>query len=424
MLRVAVAGAVLLALSITSLSAARDLNRRRAGWDGLSVLVETLADRFGPVEREAGFEAIRPKLARSGLVPSLIFDDAAVWTRRGGDWRAFDLAGYASGGAYRIGIRVEAPPPTVKGQYKSSMKLQRLAAGRFEWTATDDLAIGQARPSDLAGALDNLLHFAERSTEASARAAIAKVLPRASAQFGLLFRLETVSLQPDAQGATSVRVAVRLTPAGIGGFAPRHAAFLEKYAKPVKVSLIIADPAGVTWWTLEAADGLWTVRLRIRDGSLVPLEGLADRNLPGHLRARADVATRIGRFEVGAQRLAADLALTRTPVEKGFSARLLEEPDWRLPFLVETFLDSPLRYPFETPGSEVEWAIRETPDGNFLSRRYRARVRETWILRWLGGKVDGAVGDFRRGAEAEADLYHRACLLALRDDLVAFDGVR
>ncbi len=421
--RVAVAGALLLALSISSLSA-RDLNRRLAGWDGLVDLVAALADRFGPIEREAGLEALRPKLARSGLVPSLIFDDAAAWTTRGGDWRAFDLAGYASSGAYHIGIRAEAPRPTVRGQYKSSVKLQRLAAGRFEWTATDDLAIGQARPSDLAGALDTVLHFAERSTEASARAAIAKILPRASAQFGLLFRLETLSLQPDAQGATSVRLAVRLTPAGISGFAPRHAAFLEKYAKPVKVSLIVADPAGVTWWTLEAADGLWTVRLRIRDGSLVPLEGQADRGLPERLRARADAATRIGRFEVGAQRLAADVTLTRTPGLKGFSARLLEEPDWRLPFLVETFLDSPLRYPFETPGSDVEWAVRETPDGNFLTRRYRARVRETWILRWLGGKVDGAVGDFRRGAELEADLYHRACLLALRDDLVALDTSR
>ncbi len=424
MQRVAVAGALLLALSITSLPAARDLNRLRAGWDGLVVLVEALADRFGPIEREAGFEALRPKLARSGLVPSLIFDDASAWTTREGDWRAFDLAGYASGGVYHIGMRAEAQRPAVRGQYKARVQLQRLAPGRFEWTASDDLAIGQARPSDLAGALDTVLHFAERSTEASARAAIAKVLPRASAQFGLLFRLETLSLQRDAQGATAVRVAVRLTPAGIGGFAPRHAAFLEKYAKPVKVSLVIADPAGVTWWTLEAADGLWTVRLRIRDGSLVPLDGLADRGLPGRLRARADVATRIGRFEVGAERLAADLTLTRTPGEKGFSARLLEEPHWRLPFLVETFLDSPLRYPFETPGSEVEWAVRETPDGNVLIRRYRARVRETWILRWLGGKVDGAVGDFRRGAELEADLYHRACLLALRDDLVALDASR
>ena len=121
---------------------------------------------------------------------------------RDGDWRAFDLAGYASGGGT---TSASAPRPTAfgEGAVQGTVKLQRLAAGRFEWTASDDLAIGQAPPSDLAGALDALLRFAERSTEASARAAIAKVLPRASAQFGLLFRLETVSLRPDAQGATS-----------------------------------------------------------------------------------------------------------------------------------------------------------------------------------------------------------------------------
>ena len=155
-----------------------------------------------------------------------------------------------------------------------------------------------------------------------------------------------------------MRLAVRLTPTGIGGFAPRYAAFLEKYARPMRVSLVVADPEGITWWTLEAADGLWTVRLRVRDGSLVPLEGPADRRLPGRLRATADLSTRIGRFQVGAQRIAADVALTRTPVEKGFSARFLEEPDWQLPFLVETFLDSPLRYPFETPGSDFELTAR------------------------------------------------------------------
>ncbi len=422
--RVAVAASLLLALWTTALPAARNLNELSAAWDGPRTIVEALADRFGPVEREPDFEALRPKLAKSGLVPSLIFDDTTAWTMRGDNWRAFDLVGYTSGGAYRIGRRAEAPPPAVKGQYRGRVRLQRPAAGRFEWTASDELAIGQAQPAELADALDRILRIAEHSTEASARAAIASALPRASAQFGLLLRLETLALQPDAYGAMSVRLAVRLTPAGISGFAPRHAAFLERYAKPVRVSLAVADPEGATWWTLDAADGLWTVRLRVRDGSLVPLEGPADRRLPGRLRATGDLSTRIGRFLVGAERVAADVALERTPAAKGFSVRFLKEPDWRLPFLVETFLDSPLRYPFEVPGSEFDVTVRETPGGNLLVRRYRARVRETWILRWLGGKVDGAVGDFRSGAEREADLYHRACLLALADDLAALDRSR
>jgi hypothetical protein len=326
--------ALLLALWIATLPATGDSAQGPGAWDGPRILVEALADRFGPIEREPDFDALRPKLARAGLVPSLMFDDDTAWTTRGDSWRAFHLAGYASGGRYHIGIRAEAPPPAVKGQYRGRVRLHRPAAGRFEWTATDELSIGQARPSDLANALDIIFRGAERSTEASARAALAKALPRASAQFGLLLRLEELTLQSDAHGATSVRLSVRLTPDGIRGFAPRYAAFLEKHAGPVRVSLVVADPEGATWWTLEAAERLWTIRLRIRDGSLVPLEGPADRRLPERLHATADLSTRIGRFEVGAQRLAADVALTRTSGEKGLAATFLKEPDWRLPFLV------------------------------------------------------------------------------------------
>ena len=124
-------------------------------------------------------------------------------------------------------------------------------------------------------------------------------------------------------------------------------------------------------------------------------------------------------FTIGARRVMADLSLTRTPVEKSISARFLEEPDWRLPFLVETFLDAPLRFPFEAPGSEVEWSVREAPGGTLLTGFYRVRMRETWILRWLGGMVGGAVNEFRQGVERTSDQYQRDCLLALRDDLAA-----
>jgi hypothetical protein len=184
--------------------------------------------------------------------------------------------------------------------------------------------------------------------------------------------------------------------------------------------LSVGDLSGADWWSLEASENLWTLRLRVRDGSLVPLEGPADRRLPPLLRATTDYSTRMGRYKVGASRLVADVALTRTAAEKGFSARLLQEPDWELPFLVESLLRSPLRFPFEGPGSEAGWAARESPGvGTRLVRHYRARVRETWILRWLGGMTSTAVDEFRRGAEAEADRFHRECLLALRDDLAA-----
>ena len=421
MRRVTVSLALLLVPWTACRPAARELAGGQAGASGPRVLVEALANRFGPIEREPGFDALRPKLARAGLVPSRVFDDGTVWRTQGDGWRAVELTGYASEEAYRIGVRNEAPPAGVPGQYRGRVQLRRVDGGRFEWSVSEELAVGQARPSDLARALDALFRGAERSTEASARAAIAESLPRASAKLRLLLRIETLALQPDADGATAVHLAVRLTPAGIRGFAPRYSAFLEKYAGPIRTSVVVADPEGTTWWTLEAADNLWTVRLRLRDGSLVPLDGPADRRIPSRLRATGDYATRMGRFKVGAARVVADVALNRTPGEKGLSARFLEEPDWRLPFLAETLLDDPLRYPFDAPGSEIEWAAREASGGTLLTGLYRARVRETWILRWLGGMMGNAVGEFRRGAEREADQYHRECLLALRDDLAALE---
>ena len=71
----------------------------------------------------------------------------------------------------------------------------------------------------------------------------------------------------------SVQIGVRLTPAGVRASSPRYAAFLEKYAAPIRASLVVADTGGTAWWTLTAADRLWTLRLRLRDGHLVPLDG-------------------------------------------------------------------------------------------------------------------------------------------------------
>jgi hypothetical protein len=381
--------------------------------------VEALADRFGPIDREPAFDALRPRLARAALVPSRVFDDATAWTSRADAWRAVEFEGYRAGSAYRIGVRAHAATPAVPGGYRGRVRLERVAGGRFEWTVDEELAVGGVRPSDLAAAHDAVFRGAEASSEGAARAAIAAALPRASSRLGLLLRLETLDLRRDAHGATAVRLGVRLTPDGISGFAPGYAAFVRKYATPIRMRLVVADTAGVAWWSLEAADNLWTLRLRVRDGDLVPLDGPADRRIPPLLRATADYSTQMGRYKVGASALVAEVALNRTDAEKGFSARFLQEPDWQLPFLVETLIGGPLHFPFEGEGSEAGWAARESPAGTRFVRHYRVRVRETWILRWLGGMTSTAVDEFRRGAEAEADRFHRECLLALRDDLAA-----
>jgi hypothetical protein len=398
--------------------AARPLSEAPAGAAGSTALLDSLAARFGASEREPAFDALRPKLARAAFVPSWVFDDRAAWPAgQTGDWRAVEFAGAPAGTAYRFGLRAEAPEPVAPGQYRGRLRLERLESGRFEWTLREELATGPLRPADLSAALDGLFRGLEHADEATARAEARAAFPRATAALGQLLALDQLAASRDAQGATRLTVALRLAPAGLRASAPRYASFVERYIVPIRSRLVVADATGATWWTLEGERGVWTLRLRVRAGSLVPLEGDAERRLPGELHATLDYATRMGRYGIAARGLEADVALTRTPLEKGFVARFRKEPDWELPFLAETFLGGPLRFPFEWPGSEAGWGAREMPGGTQFFRHFRVRVRETFVLRWLGGMTNRAMSEFRAGAELEAERYYGACLAAARDDL-------
>jgi hypothetical protein len=384
------------------------------------LLLDALAGRFGPVAREPSFDALRPKLAAAALVPSRVFDDATAWTERGGDWRGVQFAGAVERYGYRVGVRASPPEPVLPGDYRGRLQLRRIAGGRYEWQMDEELAVGAVRPADLAGAASALLRQAEQAAGSgpAARTALVAAFPRTVAVLGRLCRLESLLLSSEAEGAARVELTVRLTPDGLAPVAPRYAEFLRRYVTPMKLHAVATDAVGAGWWAVDGAQDVWTLRLRVRDGSLVPLAGPAARGIPSQLRVTADYETKMGLFTVGVHSLAAELDLTRTPAEKGVRARFVQEPGWQLPFLVAPLLHSSLRYPFEAEGSEAGWTAREQPGGRAeLVRSYRARVRESWLLRWLGGLTTGAVDEFRRGAEAEADLYDRECLLALRDDL-------
>ena len=388
------------------------------GATGATALVEALAARFGPTEHESAFETLRPKLARSALVPSRVFDDATSWSERGGNWRSVGFEGSSSAGTYRIGLRDVARTPRAPGEYRGHLRLTRTEDGRYEWAMREELAAGPIRPAELAAALTALVRGAEARDGASARAELRSALPHTTAALARLFRLETLDLAQDAHGATVVRLAVRLVPEALSPEAPRCAAFVERYFAPMRFKMTVGDLSGRAFWTLDAADKLWTLGLRVRAGSLVPLQGPPDRGVPDDLVATIDYSTKMGIFRVGVRRLVASVSLTRSPAEKGFLARFREAPQWQLPFLIKPFLQGSLRYPFEGPGSEAGWSAIEQPSGTLLVREYRARVRESWIVRWLGGLAGTAVVEFRRGAEAEAERFTRECFLALRDDMV------
>jgi hypothetical protein len=400
--------------------AARTLGSGPEGAAAAEELITSLATRFGPIEREPAFEAVRPQLARGALVPSRVFDAEDVWTSREGELRQLEFFGRREGAGYRIGVAPSVPRPRAAGEYRGRLRLRRLEDGRFEWVFAEELAVGPVTPDVLSRTLTALFRGAEGVSGEEARRRAREAFPRAAQAFSRLFRIETLELAPTGGGSTAVHLSLRLVPEGLRDTAPRYAAFLEKNGRPLEARVAVSDASGATWWTFEAADLRWTLRLRLRDGSLVPLEGPTDRRLPATLTVRVDCSSKVGLFTVGVRGLVAEATLVRTPIEKAFVARFREQPDWRFPFLVEPFIRGPLRYPFESDGSELGYAVEGGPgEGASVRRSFRLRVRESWITRWLAGASDLMIRDFRRGAESESDRYSRECLYALRDDILS-----
>ena len=160
-----------------------------------------------------------------------------------------------------------------------------------------------------------------------------------------------------------------------------------------------------------------TAAFRVHHGDLATLEG-PPRPLPDRLRVRMDLSTKSGLFRVGVEDLEAAAALTVTPEERTIALAFQQEPHWLLPLLVHPFLRSSLRRPFQAGGARLAYALHAGEEQTTITREYSLVVKESWIVRWLGGFVGGAVSDFRRSAEAESDRFTSEGLAALRDDVV------
>jgi hypothetical protein len=193
---------------------------------------------------------------------------------------------------------------------------------------------------------------------------------------------------------------------------------LNRYVSPSRFRLALDDPDGVRFWDLELAEGHLTLRLRVQAGRVVALAG-APRAMPARLRATTNVSTRSSVFRVGLSQLEADVDWGATTGEAGFTARFTKTPVWELPFIVQPFLRGSLRRPFEGEGALLAFTLRNGEDSTSLvTRDYRLAVRESWMMRWLGGFAGGALSEFRRESEREADRYFGEALEALRQDVV------
>jgi hypothetical protein len=86
-------------------------------------------------------------------------------------------------------------------------------------------------------------------------------------------------------------------------------------------------------------------------------------------------------------------------------------------------LHTPLGRPFEGEGALLAMSVRDDSSTQTVAARdYRLAVRESRIMRWVGGLGSSALGDFRRGAEEEFDRYNGEVLDAMRQDVAALAG--
>ncbi len=383
--------------------------------DGCAV---ALASRFGPIELDPALRAARPRFARDSLSPSRLLDDPALWTRRAGPRRWLDF-GSRGGMPYRVGVGLPVPPSPDAGAYRGTIRLEALGPSDFEWDVLEDLSVGRVHVDSLVRAFGALLLDLEGQTGGALRDLARAVLPRSMAAFGRLFTLEPITVSAAAGGGVLVTLGASFEPARLRAAFPHYARFLEEYLAPSRFRLVVADPNGAPFWEFSSAESRLSLRFRVFHGALGPLYGLP-RPLPDRLRATVGASMKSGLFRVGAEGLVADVALARTPTERGFRAAFTREPDWSFPFVVKPLLGAPLRRPFQGDGALFAVGMRETAaeGATLVDLEYRLAVRESWIVRWLGSFGGGMATVFRAGAEAEADRFTGECLWALRDDLV------
>jgi len=388
-----------------------------------ATMLNALADRFGTVELAPEIARARPRLARYSTTPSRLLHDERLWTSRTDDERLLEIAGVRRGGRYTLFHRPGAPAPQTPGEARHVMRLQILGDDEFRWTSLDEVALGPITIADLDRALTSIFRAAERDDPTVARLATREAFPRASASLSRMFVIDSLRTARETDGATSVVLGLGLRP----GRAERAFEALGPYAReywvPIRWRMDVRDSSGANWGSFTKRDSSIVLRFRVRDGSLAPMRPATHR-LGGAVRLTVDASVKVGPFRVGVQGLDVRALRVTNSSQIAMALRFPAEPEWQLPPLVARLLRSPLRRPFEGSGALIRYGVRTTADstGDTLSAVWRdidITVRESGILRFFGRLGGTALGDFRAGAEREAERLWEESLRGLAEDVGA-----
>ena len=387
----------------------------------VSDFFHALALRMGPLTRGERLKIVRPRYVRGSLVPSRVFDDTVIWTARAGNTRTLVVAGQPlADGRYWLDVRPDAPPPARVGDSRHVMHLRALGDGAYEWTSTDELAVGAATPAAIDAMRLRFLAAAEGRSGSELRALWQRGLPRTTAALGRLFDVDSVTtvVYPDRSTAVSFRVS--LHPTRLAATYPDFAQYVTKYVGPARYRIVLEDYAGVPFALFTAGDDVLHVRLRTKDGILQPLSGPTRAAPADSLRMRTKFSGKASIFTVGADDLLADIVPVRGAAERGWTIRWRHEPDWHFPLAVDHLISGALRRPFAGEGIMMRVVARPGSAGpTLIARDFRMEVQEAAIVRWISGIGNSAMGDVTARVEHQKDQFFSDALAALGADLAA-----
>lgn len=379
--------------------------------------------RFTNVRRDARFDVARPKLGRHALTPATLFRDSTIWTITGArdSSRALFLESAFDGTRYHFASRASAPYPQTVGGQRHYIRLQKLDDDRYEWVTIVDHAVGTAKPGDIATALGTLFTAFEGRTGEALLAEVRTGFARTSRHMAQLWRIDSLHTTPHADGSTSLSLVVAFRPDSLRRSYPAFAAYVDKYVVPTIHRTQLVDARGGRFFDMEGSTpGRFTLRLRAHEGKLVPLTGPL-RPMPDTLRVHVDFSARFKIFRVGFSNLVGDFIITRGAHERGWFIRFQREPRWRFPLAANHLIKNPLKTPFEGRGTEMRLVVRDDLGPQTMSLRHmRTVVKESAIMRWLGGLGGTAFGDFEGKSEAEENRFLVQMLEALRRDFADY----
>jgi hypothetical protein len=376
-----------------------------------------IAQRFTNVERNTKFRIARGKLGKNALTPSVIYNDTSVWTAMGTDnTRTVTVEGEFGNNKYIFAAKPSTSMANEPGDSRHTMILRKINDNEYDWYTNVDIAAGNITANDLRNVISAWMKSAEHRAPAAIREDFHASFPRTTASLGRLFSLDSLRTTTDADGATTIYLGIRLSPARIRPAMPAFADYLDKYATESKYKSVVRDARGVRWIELAGAKNFMTLKLRSIDGHFAPLSGPI-RPVPDELILDSEFTTKILLFHVGFRKLIGNVTVIDGEHERGWFIRFTKEPDWKLPPAVGYLIKTPLRRPFKDAGAMFRLALLDAPGRqSIIGRRTSATVQESAILRFLNRLSGTAMGDFVGKAETEENRFSAEVFNALRLD--------